>query len=110
MSNPRNHGIVIGRLVRDPKVFVNKDNSRKVLMTVAVKRNYGNGDADFVSLEAFVPASKENLGVFDHIHKADTVAVEYHITTSSYTDGNGETQYRTILTVENVEIIVSKGE
>lgn len=33
MSNPMNHGTVIGRLARDPKIFTNSDGSKKVMIT-----------------------------------------------------------------------------
>ena len=59
--NPRNFGIAIGRLGRDPKVFMNRDGSKKILMSLAVRQNYKGSDGkhgvDWVDLEAFVPAN-----------------------------------------------------
>lgn len=106
--NNRNNGVVIGRLVRDVKRFTNKDNSQKVFLTIAAKRNFKNAkgeyDTDFISVEGFIPSNKTKT-VFDYIKKGDMVAVAYTIRTSAYTDATGKTNYTSCLFVQNVDIL-----
>ena len=93
MSNPRNNGQLIGRLANDPKVFENKDGSKKVLFTVFTDRAYTNAqnqrDSDAVPVEAFVRAQTQGLGPYANIHKGDLVAVGYTLRMDRYTK-NGE--------------------
>ncbi|WP_340375869.1 single-stranded DNA-binding protein [Streptomyces sp. SS7] len=93
MSNPRNNGQLIGRLANDPKVFENKDGSKKVLFTVFTDRAYTNAqnqrDSDAVPVEAFVRAQTQGLGPYANIHKGDLVAVGFSLRMDRYTK-NGE--------------------
>ncbi|MFJ5725494.1 single-stranded DNA-binding protein [Streptomyces sp. NPDC093149] len=93
MSNPRNHGAVVGRLASDPKVFENKDGSKKILFTIFADRNYTNPqnqrDSDAVPVEAFVRAQTQGLGPYSNIHKGDLVAVGYTLRMDRYVK-NGE--------------------
>lgn len=110
--NMRNHGEAIGRLTRDPQVFPNKDGSRKVMLTVAAQDNFknrnGERNAQYLPFEAFVAAKNANNGVYDLLHKGDLVAIQYTVKTPSYTDGNGQTQYKMALVPENVDMLESK--
>ena len=91
MSNPRNNGQLIGRLANDPKVFENKDGSKKVLFTVFTDRAYTNAqnqrDSDAVPVEAFVRAQTQGLGPYANIHKGDLVAVGYTLCMDRYSKG-----------------------
>ncbi|MFG3403688.1 single-stranded DNA-binding protein [Streptomyces sp. NPDC048142] len=91
MSNPRNNGQLIGRLANDPKVFENKDGSKKVLFTVFTDRAYTNAqnqrDSDAVPVEAFVRAQTQGLGPYANIHKGDLVAVGYTLRMDRYSRG-----------------------
>ncbi|MFI8089121.1 single-stranded DNA-binding protein [Streptomyces sp. NPDC086080] len=93
MSNPRNNGQLIGRLANDPKVFENKDGSKKVLFTVFTDRAYTNAqnqrDSDAVPVEAFVRAQTQGLGPYANIHKGDLVAVGFTLRMDRYSK-NGE--------------------
>ncbi|MET9657866.1 single-stranded DNA-binding protein [Streptomyces sp. NPDC006510] len=93
MSNPRNNGTIIGRLANDPKFFVNKDGSKKVLFTLFVDRGYTNAqnqrDSDAVPVEAFIRAQTQGMGPYSHIHKGDLVVVGYTLRMDRYTK-NGE--------------------
>ncbi|MFE4332519.1 single-stranded DNA-binding protein [Streptomyces sp. NPDC056831] len=93
MSNPRNNGAIVGRLANDPKVFENKDGSKKVLFTIFADRNYTNAqnqrDSDAVPVEAFVRAQTQGLGPYSNIHKGDLVAVGYTLRMDRYSK-NGE--------------------
>jgi single-stranded DNA-binding protein len=94
MSNPRNNGQLVGRLARDPKVFENKDGSKKVLFTVFADRNYLNGQSerqsDAIPVEAFVRAQAQGLGPYANIHKGDLVAIGYVLRMDRYIKGGAE--------------------
>lgn len=110
--NQRNFGIVEGRLTREPKVFENENGSKKVVLTLATKRNYKNSDgkveSDFVGLEGFVAPNAKGLGVYDYMHKGDLVGAEYTVRTGSYTDKNGEEQYTQALFIQSIDLKESK--
>ncbi|MFJ1954408.1 single-stranded DNA-binding protein [Streptomyces microflavus] len=93
MSNPRNNGNIVGRLANDPKVFENKDGSKKVLFTLFVDRNYTNAqnqrDSDAVPVEAFVRAQAQGLGPYANIHRGDLVTIGYTLRMDRYSK-NGE--------------------
>ncbi|MFD7853523.1 single-stranded DNA-binding protein [Streptomyces microflavus] len=92
-SNPRNNGTIVGRLANDPKVFENKDGSKKVLFTLYVDRNFTNAqnqrDSDAVPVEAFVRAQAQGLGPYANIHRGDLVAIGYTLRMDRYSK-NGE--------------------
>ncbi|MEU6261829.1 single-stranded DNA-binding protein [Saccharopolyspora shandongensis] len=94
MSNPRNNGQLIGRLARDPKVFENKDGSKKVLFTIFADRNYTNTKnerpSDGIPVEAFVRAQTQGLGPYSNIHRGDLVAVGYALRMDRYTKNGAE--------------------
>ena len=80
--NTCNYGVAIGRLVRQPKVYENRDGSHKVLYTLAVNRNFqnkeGRRDSDFVNLEAFLPAGRKvDQSVYSRLRVGELVAVRH---------------------------------
>lgn len=107
MANPNNNGTAIGRLARDPQIFANEDGSRTVYVTVAAQNNFisrdGSRHAEFVPLEVFIPADRGN-GVYDLIHQGDLVAATYSVRVTEY---NGD--YKTRLTIDNVQMLEGKG-
>lgn len=109
--NQRNFGILEGRLTREPAIWTNDDGSRKIAMTIAVRDNFlsgGERKSQFPSVEAYIPASKADNGVYDHMHKGDMVGIQYSLRTNSYKDKNGEDVYNTVIFVENVDLKESK--
>lgn len=107
--NIRNHGVAIGRLTRDPKVFDNTDGSKKVMLTLACQDNFKGSDGkrgtQFVPVVAFIPKDKFGLGVYAYMHKGDLVSVEYNVRSGSYEDANKETVYTTELYVQSVDLM-----
>lgn len=83
MTNTNNNSNFTGRLAADPRVFDNKDGSKKVLFTLYADRNRRNaaGDviSDQVSVEALVSAKTDGLGPYGYAHKGDLVAVATHV-------------------------------
>lgn len=113
MTNTRNFGIATGRLTKDPHVFpVNKDGSRKLKVSLAVQDNFKNKEGQrgvqFLEFEAFVPGSKEGLGVYDYMHKGDLVSLGYTLRTNNYKDANGVMHYGQIALIQEVDLMASK--
>lgn len=108
MSNPRNNGTVIGRLANDPKVFENKDGSKKVLLTIFADRNYTNAQnerqSDGIPVEAFVRSQTQGLGPYSNIHKGDLVAVGYTLRMDRYSK-NGEQVFDLKVTAEDITFL-----
>lgn len=117
--NAQNFGIAVGRLTRDPQVFANSDGSQKVMITIAVQRNFknkdGKKDSDFINMEGLVSKDRvkvENgvtkLGVYDYMKKGSLVDIQYTIRTNPYKDKNGEMQYPQVSFIENISLLESK--
>lgn len=112
MANLRNSGRVIGRLTKDPVVFVNKDGSRKIMLTVAARDNFkakdGSTGTQFVPVEAFVPAGKKGNGVYDYMAKGHMIGIEYEVRNNNYKDKNGKDHYEISLLVQAVDLMEPK--
>lgn len=109
MINASNFGVATGRLARDPKILVNDNGSRKVLMTLMVRRNFKqNGEylSDAISLEAYLPETFK-APVYDMIHKGDQISVMYTVRSSNY-EKNGETIYTEVKQIETIQLLESK--
>lgn len=112
MSNPANNSNLIGRLAGDPKIFENKDGSKKVLFTLYADRNYlnskGERDSDALPLEAFVPAKVNGVGPYSNIHKGDLVAVGSTLRMDTYQDASGKTVYKLKVIAEDIRFLESR--
>lgn len=112
MSNPSNNSNLIGRLAGDPKIFENKDGSKKVLFTLYADRNYlnskGERDSDALPLEAFVPAKVNGVGPYSNIHKGDLVAVGSTLRMDTYQDASGKTVYKLKVIAEDIRFLESR--
>lgn len=110
--NQRNFGIAEGRLTRDPKVFTNKDGSRKVAITLAVRRNYksanGSTESDFINFEGFLTANIEDLGVYKYMHTGDLIGVEYSVRSNRFTDKDGVERFEQTLFIQGVDLKETK--
>ncbi|WP_433855196.1 single-stranded DNA-binding protein [Streptomyces kronopolitis] len=111
MSNPNSTATVIGRLANDPKVFENKDGSKKVMLTAYVDRGYtdaqGNRISDALPFEAFVRAQTPGTGPFAHVHKGDLVALSYEPRMNRYTK-NGVEVFEIKLEIQNISFLESR--
>ena len=109
MSNLRNDCKFVGRLSKDPKVIKNKDGSKKVLITIACENNYktkGERKAQFVPVQAFVPADKTNT-VYDYMHSGDLIAVSCEFRNNDY-EKDGEKVYTMVMIIQTVDLLESK--
>ncbi|MDH2390073.1 single-stranded DNA-binding protein [Streptomyces sp. HNM0663] len=111
MSNPNSTASVIGRLANDPRVFENKDGSKKVMLTVFVDRSYtdaqGNRISDALPFETFVRAQATGIGPFAHVHKGDLVALSYEPRMNRYTK-NGVEVFEVKLEIQNISSLESR--
>ncbi|MFD7661263.1 single-stranded DNA-binding protein [Streptomyces sp. NPDC059788] len=111
MSNPNSTASVIGRAANDPKVFENKDGSKKVMLTVFVERGYtdsqGNRISDALPFEAFVRAQTTGIGPFAHVHRGDLVALGYEPRMKHYIK-KGVAVFETKLEIQNISFLESR--
>ncbi|MFJ7280645.1 single-stranded DNA-binding protein [Kitasatospora sp. NPDC098663] len=111
MSNPTSTASVVGRLANDPKVFENKDGSKKVMLTAFVDRGYtdaqGNRISDALPFEAFVRAQTTGIGPFAHVHKGDLLAIGYEPRMNRYTK-NGVEVFELKLEIQNISFLESR--
>lgn len=109
-ANATNLVMVTGRLARDPKVFTNKDGSRKVLFTVVANQNFKNRNgergADAIQFQAFLSKDIKNKTVYDYINQGTLVSVQGTIRTNNY-EKDGEMVYDTQILSENVQILMN---
>ena len=108
-----NYGVAIGRLVRPPKIYENRDGSHKVRYTLAVRRDFvnreGKRDADFIDLEAFLPVSKPpEQSIYSKLRVGTLLAARYSLSSSIYTDVSGERQYRLSLLTKSIDFMESR--
>lgn len=118
---PNNMFVITGRLVRDPKVYDNKDGSKKIQVTVATSDNFKSKNgarnqdgttqpgygAQFVSAEAYVnaaTASKKGIGVYGLMQKGTMVSLGGTIKSSSY-EKDGQTVYTQTLNIDSVTLM-----
>lgn len=117
MTNLNNFGVVSGRLTRDPQIKTNRDGSRWVGITIAAANNFktkdGKRSAQFVNLQAFVPADKhssiwetERSDGSKMIAKGKTLTLSYTVRSNAWTDQNGNTQYNQVLQVDPTSIVL----
>lgn len=89
MSNPRNLSNFTGRLASEPKVFVNRDGSRKVSLNVYVDRAYTNSKgerpSDALQMEQLVGANVNyDSTPFALMHTGDLIQASAHLEMDKY--------------------------
>lgn len=105
-----NEWIGMGRLVRDPEIRVNPQDTSKVVanFTLAVDRRRskdGQQSADFIRCVAF--NSIANV-IEKYVRQGTKLVVKGAIHTDSYTNKNGQKVYTTDVWVEDIEFAESK--
>lgn len=100
--NLNNYSVLKGNLARDPEVKVNeKDGSRRVLVTVAVNRNYkdktGNYPVDYISCEGYFNSKIKGNGIFDRVVKGSRVEILGELRSAMWTDEAGTKHYKQLL-------------
>lgn len=107
-TNLSNFAVLKGRLTKDIVSFLNKDGSRKVLVTIAVDNNWvnkadGKRGTQFINLEAFLPANVQGLGAYEHMHSGDLVSFGAHVESDQYKGKDGQTVYAQKIVIDQVQ-------
>lgn len=101
-----NSVVLMGRLVHDPKL-VDVNGTAICSFRLAVDKEYGKGEADFINCKAFSKTA-ENLTAYKH--KGDAIALKGRIQTGSYKNKNGDTVYTTDVIADRIEFVGSKND
>lgn len=99
-----NNVTLVGRLTRDPERFGEGD-KRVARFTLAVDRVGRDNGADFIQCVAF---QKTADVLMQFITKGARIGVEGRITTSSYTNKDGNKAYSTDVAVNRIEFLDNK--
>lgn len=102
-----NKAILTGRLTKDPELRTTGSGAAYCHFTLAVQRRNpkpGQQDADFIDCTAW---NKTAELIERYLVKGSKILVEGSIQKSSY-ESNGETRYRTEISVYNLEFLDSK--
>lgn len=99
----------MGRMTKDADIkYTNGDKPMCIARyTLAVDRRYktSNQNADFIPCVAF---GKNGEFIEKYCHKGTKLAIVGHITTSSYTNRDGQRVYTTEVTIDEQEFAESK--
>lgn len=116
MAGSLNHVVLVGRLTKDVEVRKTPSGISLARFTVAVDRRFGsrnNGQqqnnqptADFISCIAW-RQSADFLGSYGR--KGTLVGIEGSIQTGSYTNQAGQKVYTTDVSVNNIQLLESRG-
>jgi single-strand DNA-binding protein len=105
-----NCAIIMGRLTRDPELKKTASDISVVSFTVAVDRNFKNGEerkADFINAVAWRGTAEF---VSRYFKKGAMIAVQGSIQTRDYTDATGNKRYVTEIVADQVSFTGSKSE
>ena len=78
----------------------NKDNNRN--------SQTGEKEAQFLPLEYFTPADRDDLQVFNYMYKGDKVTIQYTLKNVQYTDTENRKVYSLVLQIENIRLDETK--
>lgn len=97
-----NKVIIMGRLTQDPELRSTPSGTSVLQFTVAVDRNYKQGEekqTDFISCVAWKQTAEF---ISKHFGKGRMIAIEGRLQSRTYDDKNGSKHYITEVIVENV--------
>lgn len=105
-----NNVVLVGRMTRDAEFRYTPTNSPVATFTLAVNRNFKNGDgereADFISCVIW-GSKAENLSSW--CKKGALVGVTGRIQTRNYENQQGQRVYVTEVIADNFQLLESKG-
>jgi single-strand DNA-binding protein len=103
--------MLIGRLTAKPELRYTSSNIPFARFTVAVNRNFSNGngerEADFINTIAW---RKQAENICNYIDKGSLVSIEGRIQTGSYDDKDGNRRYTTDVVADSVEFLEPKSQ
>lgn len=111
-TNKDNLSTLKGTLVEKPRIYLNKDGSRKIIITLAVKRNFRNKngifETDFIKLQDFLPSNNSDNGPYDNLSKGDIITVTSEDRSSIYTNSEGKKVYTQFKYITSLQIEKNK--
>ena len=110
--NTQNTGIYVGRLVKDPVYFENRDGSYMVILNVACRRNYPTGkdktyESDFIEFRGYIGKGIANKGIFGYLSTGDKVGIQFSLR-SSISEKGKERVYHQSAFIESIDILEGK--
>ncbi|MCI6205925.1 MAG: single-stranded DNA-binding protein [Corynebacterium glucuronolyticum] len=114
MSNPLNHGVVMGHAASEPRYFPNSKGGATVKLAVFARNSFvskstGEVGAELIELTGYIPDAAEP-GVFDFIRTGDRIACSYSLKTDRYTDRESVERFQLVARIDTVQLIDSKAE
>ena len=108
----RNLVTLTGRLTKDPVVFENADDSKTVMVDIAVQNSFtnkdGKRDSQFIKSQAFVKADAKSLGPYEHIKKGDLVGLNGELRSTQYVSKEtGKIVYAQYVFINSVDMYAS---
>jgi single-strand DNA-binding protein len=100
-----NKVILIGRLTKDPDARVTNSGLPVASFTLAVNRNYGEREADFINCVCFRKLA-EIVGRY--VRKGSLISVDGRLQTRSYDAQDGTKRYVTEVICDNVVFLDTK--
>lgn len=104
-----NKVILIGRLTKQPELYLSQNGTEIVSNSIAVNRNYknqdGGYDVDFINIVAYRNNAKL---IADHCQKGDKIGVTGSIQVRAYTTRDGGTNYVTEIIVDGIEFLQNR--
>lgn len=116
MRNYANYGILRGVLKENPIISENKDNSKKVLLTIiennSVFDNNGQGTPNSIQCEGYIPASKAkyNAGPYSILQKGDEVSIEYDLRNKTWTTPSGTTMSTFVPQINTIQFNATQNQ
>ena len=110
--NTQNNGIYVGRLVKDPIYFENRDGSFMVILNVACRRNFPTGkgrayESDFIEFRGYIAKGIANKGIYGYLNTGDKIGIQYSLR-SSVSEKGKERVYHQAAFIESVDILEGK--
>ncbi|GFH43021.1 single-stranded DNA-binding protein 2 [Lactococcus hodotermopsidis] len=104
-----NNVVLVGRLTKDPELTYTPQNQAVIAFTLAVNRNFKNGNgerqADFISIVLWRQAA-ENFA--NWATKGALIGITGRIQTRNYEDGGGRRVYVTEVIADSFQMLESR--
>jgi single-strand DNA-binding protein len=102
-----NRSVLVGRLTKDPDLRYTSSGVPVVTFTLAVNRNFGEQEADFINIVVW---RKPAENVANYLKKGSLAGVDGRIQTRSYEGQDGKRVYITEVVAESVQFLESKNK
>lgn len=104
-----NQTVLVGRLVKDPELYVTENGNKVTNITLAVPRSYKNSegeyDTDYINCVLWKGIAENTT---EYCHKGDLLGVKGRIQTRTYETDDEVKKYVTEVVAEKVTYLSSK--